>query len=641
MPTKPPTVPTDLDDPAVLENYKAELDKYAAELQAEATAIAAKDTKVKEAEGELKNKLDQLEAKELLVTESQADNEQRLKDLEQRKKEFNETTDFREKELQTKEKEIKGKEDAAVVKKALLDSREENLKSLSKSIDSKTEKQLEENIRLETEESHLKLKEVDLREKQAQADKKQIEAEALLRTNQAEERRLKTLELELGKGSPIPPTPGTGDKDLVQKQQELLDKLVSIEADREKRLKKEDTHKSSIGKNFKPPIFKGVDGERPEAHMLRATDWMDASNIDMTEEDKIKNFRLTLDHLAREWYDNADCKDTWKNLKDKFCTYYSTQGKSIRHLHQRWKDFKFVPYKTDIDKYIRDVKEVAHRLRYDDEAVAEMLKSTMPNDTYSNVFKMTKLDDIISYIRDIYARKLNPDEIPDPANPTAATGVTPFNIMKGVGGTDQYMFIDANGQVKPFKPYVTPRGRGRGGRGRGGRGRGRGVTQGYPQQQQNFQGRGQFQFRGNFNRPRGRGRGGQKFDKSPNQRKPRVNSKTPNQDSQRCFNCNDIGHWKNDCPQKQNKPNGGNNQTNEQNNVPVQKPFPGYNVVYQPQMYPQMPVPQQMMGQQQQGPAMMGEISDVMMQMRDFTTNDSPVYMNITEVTSPHLTPLN
>ena len=164
---------------------------------------------------------------------------------------------------------------------------------------------------------------------------------------------------------------------------------------------------------------------------------------------------------------------------------------------------------------------------------------------------------------------------------------------------------------------------------------------GYPQQQQNFQGRGQFQFRGNFNRSRGRGRGGQKFDKSPNQRKPRVNSKTPNQDSQRCFNCNDIGHWKNDCPQKQNKPNGGNNQTNEQNNVPVQKPFPGYNVVYQPQMYPQMPVPQRMMGQQQQGPAMMGEISDVMMQMRDFTTNDSPVYMNITEVTSPHPTPLN
>ena len=61
--------------------------------------------------------------------------------------------------------------------------------------------------------------------------------------------------------------------------------------------------------------------------------------------------------------------------------------------------------------------------------------------------------------------------------------------------------------------------------------------------------------------------------------------------------------------------------------------------MYQPQMYPQMPSPHQMtthnmMTQQPQGPAMMGEISDVMMQMRDFTTEDKPVYMNITALTS-------
>ena len=54
MPIKPPTVPTDLDDPAVLQNYKAELDKYAADLEAESAAIADKESKVTEAEGELK-----------------------------------------------------------------------------------------------------------------------------------------------------------------------------------------------------------------------------------------------------------------------------------------------------------------------------------------------------------------------------------------------------------------------------------------------------------------------------------------------------------------------------------------------------------------------------------------------------------
>ena len=32
----------------------------------------------------------------------------------------------------------------------------------------------------------------------------------------------------------------------------------------------------------------------------------------MTDAAKVKNFRLTLDHHAREWYDKADCKTSWK-----------------------------------------------------------------------------------------------------------------------------------------------------------------------------------------------------------------------------------------------------------------------------------------------------------------------------------------
>ena len=50
-----------------------------------------------------------------------------------------------------------------------------------------------------------------------------------------------------------------------------------------------------------PPIFKGLPGERPEAHLLRANDWMDTYNI--LPVNKPTNFKHTLDHLAREWYD--------------------------------------------------------------------------------------------------------------------------------------------------------------------------------------------------------------------------------------------------------------------------------------------------------------------------------------------------
>ena len=51
-----------------------------------------------------------------------------------------------------------------------------------------------------------------------------------------------------------------------------------------------------------PPIFKGLPGERPEAHLMRANDWMDTYLIPVVQ--KPANFKHTLDHLAREWYDS-------------------------------------------------------------------------------------------------------------------------------------------------------------------------------------------------------------------------------------------------------------------------------------------------------------------------------------------------
>ena len=82
----------------------------------------------------------------------------------------------------------------------------------------------------------------------------------------------------------------------------------------EAREAKEITRKMRI----QPPIFKGKKGERPEAHLLRVRDWMDAIGV-TKEKDKVNYFRLTLDHLAREWYnDSGSAIDDWTEMKQEF-----------------------------------------------------------------------------------------------------------------------------------------------------------------------------------------------------------------------------------------------------------------------------------------------------------------------------------
>ena len=161
------------------------------------------------------------------------------------------------------------------------------------------------------------------------------------------------------------------------------------------------------------PIFKGLPGERPEAHLLRANDWMDTYNI--LPVNKPANFKHTLDHLVREWYNSLTFPIAWNDLQQWFSRYFSTQGRSIKHLHDKWQNFSFAPSQDDIEAYIRDVKEAAHQLNYNDEALLHLIKATMPSEIYGTLYNQHDLNMVITMVKDIYAKK------PEPANPPAVT----------------------------------------------------------------------------------------------------------------------------------------------------------------------------------------------------------------------------
>ena len=604
MPIRP--VPTPPHNPTAdqLDLYFKDLKQYAEEVKIEAEKLEEEKA---QQEAAAKLKRDQLKAQEELLETNQTSIDEQMRELRLQRSELQiKTDDLRslEREVDDRGTELARREADAEVRIRNADKREEHFKSEAQKL---TE-----------------------REKQLKAD----------------EARIETLKRDL----PVPAPGGAAggfDAAIILQQKQILEKCLSqnektevllarqlrLEEDRERREKERDRKEEeslATGKGFKPPSFKGQKGERPEAHLLRAEDWMEASNPKMRDDQKIKNFRLTLDHHAREWYDKADCKGTWEKLKLGFSRHFSTQGRSIMNLLTRWKSFRFNPEVDDIEEFVRDVQETASQLKYDEEAIGMMIKTCMPHHMYANLYEVTDLEKIITKVRDIYAKPVHQSQAEATASAAAVPSATPFSSM-----TEQYMYLQgANGdnKQKPFKPYVTPQGRGRG-RGRGGRGRGKGRGRGASQDTR-FQGvgRGQFSFRGSW-QPRGnRGRGGQGYDKSPNVKKPRVNAKTPNIDRNRCNYCKEHGHWVKDCPQKQQNNNQGNNGPAQQ------KTFPGATYNYMYPMVPQVPMaPVAMPSNGVQVPmqgnntAALGQMQDVMMQLNEVKQQDNPIFMELTE----------
>ena len=147
-----------------------------------------------------------------------------------------------------------------------------------------------------------------------------------------------------GPGAPPPPPPGGGPggpnllAQLVQAMQLVAAALPPPGPGAPPRVK------------IPPPIFKGLPGERPEAHLMRANDWIDTYLIPVVQ--KPANFKHTLDHLAREWYDSLVMPIAWNELQQQFSRYFSTQGRSIKHLHDKWRNFSFTPGQDDIEAYI-------------------------------------------------------------------------------------------------------------------------------------------------------------------------------------------------------------------------------------------------------------------------------------------------
>ena len=125
-------------------------------------------------------------------------------------------------------------------------------------------------------------------------------------------------------------------------------------------------------------------------------------------DDYTDKFKHTLQHLAREWYHGLDMDQfgsNWHKFTRHFSRYFSTQGRNIKHLHERRRSFSFDPNTDGIKEYIHNVHEAAKHLRHGDDAVLNLLKATMPTELYGILYGHDNLYIVMTMLKDIYAKK--------------------------------------------------------------------------------------------------------------------------------------------------------------------------------------------------------------------------------------------
>ena len=135
--------------------------------------------------------------------------------------------------------------------------------------------------------------------------------------------------------------------------------------------------------------------KNPEDHCMKAEDYFKVYKIER-DEDKTRHFTDTLFLTARKWakqlpntvmnYDfDLDNEDSKKiSIKYLFLQRFPVKGRMTEAMYTAWMQLSFNLSKDDIEKFINEVKNLAKRLGYNEQAQVMAIKSHLPLELYHN-----------------------------------------------------------------------------------------------------------------------------------------------------------------------------------------------------------------------------------------------------------------
>ena len=284
--------------------------------------------------------------------------------------------------------------------------------------------------------------------------------------------------------------------------------------------------------------------------------------------------------------DNEDSKKI--SIKYQFLQKFAVKGRTTEAMYTAWMKLSFDSSKDDIEEFINEVKNLARRLGYNEQAQVMAIKNHLPLELYHNCLTINDLKDLTDFLVKVYDNPKMKEKLGIKDKAASASGVTMHAFSMGQSLVTH--IVDSSGEigklkaeigelkfrmqavnsdpmakVQKFKPVITLPRRGsnfHGGASFGNQGQGaqnlrdnrRNQNNGtFRPRGQNFPNRGNKRYGMNQNqnfRPNGRFEGRGRFDNSPNVRCPRVASRTVDKDKGRCYYCKEIGHSVSKCTKK-------------------------------------------------------------------------------------------
>ena len=102
-----------------------------------------------------------------------------------------------------------------------------------------------------------------------------------------------------------------------------------------------------------------------------------------------------------------------------------------------------------MEAHIRDVKEAAHQLNYNDDAVLHFIKAIMPSEIYGTLYNQNYLNMVITMVKDIHAKK------PKPVSLSTATAAAAPSYTYSYGGAEKPQLATATALPQAYEEALT------------------------------------------------------------------------------------------------------------------------------------------------------------------------------------------